>query len=247
MAKVQEVGIRFGIVNNPIIFFDQSSGWFFVKDNTWFISFRVSGPRRMPIASHCHQDFGAPVVFNKNQEILIDIGRNSYLEKHKNEVFASSHSTFLINGKPTFLSERDFPIIPIINYKFKFKYYQLDGNFNIFIRYPISFLNKSNIQYALRMISFNSSKVIIKDRIKLIKSSEITSNFNFAYPLKGASIYFKSKIDESNFKKLIVDKYSDYLSPSSRSIDYNKIIKSLKFSKTEFVLKTYSSKLSIII
>ena len=111
------------------------------------------------------------------------------MKKHKNEVLASSHSTFLINGKPTFLSERDFLNFPIISHKFKFKYYQLDRNFNIFIRYPISFLDKSNIQYAVRMISFNSSKVIIKDRIKLIKSSRITSNFNFAHPLKGVSIF----------------------------------------------------------
>ena len=96
------------------------------------------------------------------------------------------------------------------------------------------------------MITFNSSKVIIKDRINLLKSSEITTNFNFAQSLNGISIYFKSKIDESNFKKILVDKYSDNLFSSSRSIDYNKNVKSFRFSKKAFVQKTYTSKLSII-
>ncbi len=230
MEKAQKDGIEFGTLIKDQYYYNKQTGWFFLKVNQWYICLRLAPVKFFPIPSHCHQDFGAPIILYKNKEILIDKGRFSYESKYSFEESASSHSTILINHKPTINCERDLGIIPKFNIGINFRYYQIKDKVNLVIRYPLSIENKLKVFYAIRLISLRTDSIEIKDRVRLSRKSLITTHFHFPEPLPELSISFSYKIDNDFYKKFPVDECSKLVKLSKRAIDYNNYHKALSLA-----------------
>ena len=94
-------------------YFDRDTGWFFLENGPWIVYLRLFNQFNLPRPSHCHQDFGSPVIFHNKKELMIDPGRSSYSIDSIIETYSMKHSTFLINKQPTAYSERDFKLFPI--------------------------------------------------------------------------------------------------------------------------------------
>lgn len=226
-------GTVFGICMKHSFHYDKDTGWFFLCAKPWTIYIRLNSLLNFPIPSHCHQDFGAPVIFYNNSECLVDVGRSSYLPENFNEVLASNHSTFLIDGKPTELSERDIPFIPFLKQSIKYKFSLFENRINILYRYPLSIENRKKVKYAIRLLVIREDSVKIIDRISLLKKCQISSSFYFSKSIKNLKLKFTYKLDKAKTAFLLLNKDSETLQISKRSLNYNKTIecKSYKIKK----------------
>ena len=139
----------------------------FLDANPWFLSLRIPSLKNFPIPSHCHQDFGAPIIHYKNHEVLIDLGRSSYLKESFFEANANNHSCILIDSIALSPCERDLGFGPNIPQNIKFKLYRFNKNIYFILRYPLSINNKYKVKYVIRMLVFNNNYFEIIDRIGL--------------------------------------------------------------------------------
>ena len=180
--------------------------------------------------SHCHQDFGSPVIFHKKQELIIDPGRSSYLLDQDLETHALKHSTFLINNEPTAYSERDLKFFPLPIRPFKLKKYVLGETVYLLIRFPLSLNSGFKIKYALRLFVIKERSIEIVDRISLLKESTISTRFNFSFPLNKFNKLFSYRIDKNKSKNIFFGEKSKELCISHRSLDYNSNSKYISFN-----------------
>ena len=210
--------------------FDKDTGWFFLEHGPWIVYLRLFNQLNLPRPSHCHQDFGSPVIFHNKKELIIDPGRSSYSSDSIFETYSANHSTFLINNKPTAYSERDFKFFPLPIISFKLKQYIIGKKVFIIIRYPLSLGSTLKIRYAIRLLVIKENSIEIRDRISLLKKSIISSRFNFAYPLDKIKRHFFYKIDKSKTKKLILSEESNEFLICNRFINYDRIDKYKSFN-----------------
>lgn len=245
LEVVLKAGTGYGTLKKYNYNIDKETGWFCIEKYPWVVYLRLLNSTKYPIPSHCHQDFGSPVIFYKNQEIIIDPGRASYLKEFDYESSASNHSTFLINNKPTAPSERDISLFLQPTIAFKYKIYNLDKKICLLIRYPKTFTNIFKVKYAFRQIVINDKSVDIRDRIALFRESIISTRFNFTNNLNNFMRNFTYKVDSENLKKIIINDQSKNIDLASRSVEYNKSKEYNAFSLKFCTKKFFMSKLSI--
>ena len=241
----QKVGIGFGILNKFNSCFDKETGWFLLENDPWVIYFRLFNHKNLPRPSHCHQDFGSPVIFHKNREIIIDPGRSSYLIGSNIESLASNHSIFLINSKPTAPSERDIPIFIEPIKSFKYKIFISGEKIFLFIRFPLSMTNQSRVKYAIRLLIIQNKSIEIIDRIALLKESFIKTRFNFPNQLNPFLRKFNFRFDDQNSQKIIINDDSEYLDIGERALEYNNIENYKTFNLSIKCKKFFGSNLYI--
>ena len=222
MVTAQKDGTEFGALKIFNSFFDREAGWFFLEYEPWIVYLRLFNQLDLPRPSHCHQDFGSPIIYHKKKELIIDPGRSSYLIDSNNEIKASKHSTFLINNEPTAYSERDLKFFPLPIKPYKVKKYHLGSQIYILIRYPLSLKANFKIKYAIRLFVINKKSIEIRDRISLFKKSNIITRFNFSYPLDKFNRLFSYTIDNNKTKNILLEEESKELCNSKRFLDYNR-------------------------
>lgn len=215
--------------------FDIDAGWFFLENGPWIIYLRLFKQSNLPRPSHCHQDFGSPVIFHKKKELIIDPGRSSYLLDQVLDSYALKHSTFLINNEPTAYSERDLKFFPQPIRPYKLKKYVLGETVYLLIRFPLSLKSSLKIKYAIRLFVIKEKSIEIVDRISLLKESDISTRFNFSFSLDKFNKLFSYRIDNDKTKKILFGEESNELCISNRSLDYNRTNKYISF---DFTVKT---------
>jgi len=226
-------------------FFCRDTGWFCLEYEPWIIYLRLFNQSDLPRPSHCHQDFGSPVIFHKKKELIIDPGRSSYLLDSNIETYALKHSTFLINNEPTAYSERDLKFFPLPIRPYKLKQYVLGKKIYILIRYPLSLKASLKIRYAARLFVIKKKSIEIRDRISLFKKSNIITSFNFSYPLEKFNRKFSYRIDKYKTKNIVLGEESKELCISKRFLDYNRNHKYKLFSFRAETTKHFCSKFLI--
>ena len=219
---VKKDGIEYGVLKIFNSFFDRDTGWFFLEHEPWIIYLRLFNQSDLPRPSHCHQDFGAPVIYHKTKELLIDPGRSSYLLDSNIDANALKHSTFLIDNEPTAYSERDLKFFPLPIRPYKVKQYVFGEKTYILIRYPVSLKANLKIRYAIRLFAINKKFIEIIDKISLFKKSNIVTSFNFPYPLDQFNRKFSYRIDKNQTNNIFLKEDSKELFISKRSLNYNR-------------------------
>ena len=242
---VQKDGIGFGVLSIYNSSFDIDTGWFFLERKPWIIYLRLFNQSSLPRPSHCHQDFGSPVIFHKKKELIIDPGRSSYVLDQEPETNALKHSTFLINNEPLAYSERDLKFFPIPIRSYKFKKYVLGETVYLLIRFPLSLNSSLKIKYALRLLVIKERSIEIVDRISLLKESTISTRFNFSFPLNKFSKLFSYRIDKDKSKNILIGEESKELCISHRSLDYNSTNKYISFNFRVKTKNTFCSRFLI--
>tara|TARA_B100000700_G_scaffold330311_1_gene455874 strand:- start:6679 stop:7383 length:705 start_codon:yes stop_codon:yes gene_type:complete len=228
-------------------FYDKSTGWFFLDFEPWSLYLRIPSAFKFPISSHCHQDYGSPVIDHYYNEVIIDPGRSSYMPESNHQLSAEAHSTILINGEQIFPSERDLPNFPTFFSKLKFKFYYLGNSIHIFIRFPISIANKFKIKYAIRFICISSKSIEIIDRIKFIRNSSVYSSYNFPSVLPNLNIKYICSVDYQTPNVIPISDNSTYLKKIERAKNYCNVSNSNIFTFTSKVSDCFNSQLCITI
>lgn len=225
--------------------YDIKTGWFFLDANPWFLSLRIPSLQKFPIPSHCHQDFGSPIIYYKKQEVLIDLGRSSYLQESFFEANANNHSCILIDSITLSPCERDLGLGPNIPQNIKFKLYSLNKNIYFILRYPLSVNNQQKVKYVIRMIVFNNNYVEIIDRIGLKKQSLINTSFKFANDLSNFFLSFRYIADKSNSDPSLLAENSNLMLPTNRYIDYGNKLEAKYLKLEKKIINNFSSHLLI--
>ena len=160
--------------------FLNNDDWTKIEFHNWSIFIHHENSNMKSIASHAHHDFGAFVLFYKNNEIFLDPGRYSYASEMFDNYgsLSSSHNTLTVNSFAPSLSRGD-RILPL-SYKRNdiiVKRISSEKGVTIEILHEGFQRLRNGIGSHKRIIELKEEEFLLKDRLEGTNNVDLEQNF----------------------------------------------------------------------
>jgi len=160
--------------------FLNNDDWTKIEFHNWTLFIHHENSNMKSIASHAHYDFGAFVLYYKNNEIFLDPGRYSYASEmfHDYGLSSSSHNTLTVNSFAPSLSRGD-RILPLSYKRNNIKVRRISSDKGVIVEILHEGFQRlrSGIGIHKRIFELNKEEFLLKDLLEGNNNVNLEQNF----------------------------------------------------------------------